>query len=92
MLRLSTHVSCGVVLLLLAQFLLPVWAAPSASAQSTGNWLVYHQITNLPEETGSLGYPKLSGDARLPSLARRPARAIPRPQTASSRSVPTAAA
>jgi hypothetical protein len=60
--RLSTHVPVGVVLLLVAQLLLPALTAPSVSAQSTGNWLVYHQITNLPAETGSLGYPVLSGD------------------------------
>jgi hypothetical protein len=70
--RLSTHVPVGVVLLLVAQLLLPALTAPSVSAQSTGNWLVYHQITNLPAETGSLGYPVLSGDGTTAVFSEAP--------------------
>lgn len=61
MLRRSTQIPVGVVLLLLAQLLLPSWSAAPVSAQSSRSWFVYHQITNLPEETGSVGYPVLSG-------------------------------
>jgi hypothetical protein len=69
---LSTHVPVGVVLLLVAQLLLPALSAPPASAQSAGSWFVYHQITNLPEETGSLGYPVLSGDGTAAVFTEAP--------------------
>ena len=72
MLRLSTHVSFGVVLLLLALLLAPALAPPSAAAQATGSWFVYHQITNLPAETGSLGYPVLSGDGTTAVFTEAP--------------------
>ncbi|HET9662467.1 MAG TPA: hypothetical protein VFP05_19220, partial [Thermomicrobiales bacterium] len=62
MLRRSTQIPVGVILLLLAQLVLPAMAVSPVSAQSSGSWFVYHQITNLPEETGTLGYPVLSGD------------------------------
>lgn len=72
MLRRSTQVSFGVVLLLLAQFLLPVSTAPPASAQSSGDLFVYHQITNLAEGTGSLGFPVLSGDGATAVFSEAP--------------------
>ncbi len=62
MFRLPFQVPVGVVFLLLAQLLLSASATSPVAAQSTGDLFVYHQITNLPEETGTLGYPVLSGD------------------------------
>jgi hypothetical protein len=52
--RLSPHVPVVVVLLLVVQLLLPALSAPPASAQSAGSWFVYHQITNLPVDIGTL--------------------------------------
>ncbi len=62
MLRLPIRVPAGVVLLLLAQLLLPAAAIQPAAAQAGGTLFVYHQISNFPEGTGSVGYPVLSGD------------------------------
>ena len=72
MLRLPIRIPVGVVLLLLVSLLTPALVPPSASAQSTGSWFVYHQITNLPEETGSLGYPVLSGDGTTAVFTEAP--------------------
>jgi len=47
-------------------------ASPSASAQSAGSWFVYHQITNLPEGSGSVGYPVLSGDGATAVFSQAP--------------------
>lgn len=62
MFRLPIFIPVGVALLLLAQLVLPISTTKPAAAQSSSSWFVYHQITNLPEETGSLAYPVLSGD------------------------------
>ncbi|TXG87681.1 MAG: hypothetical protein E6R14_00840 [Thermomicrobiales bacterium] len=70
--RHSTHVPVGVVLLLLVSLLALGSVSPSASAQATGNWFVYHQITNFPEGTGGLGYPVLSGDGTTAAYAVAP--------------------
>ena len=72
MLRLPIHVPVGVVILLFVSLLAPALAPSSASAQSTGSWFVYHQITNFPEETGSLGYPVLSGDGTTAVFTEAP--------------------
>ncbi len=77
MLRLPIRVPVGVVLLLLASLLAPAVAPPSVSAQPTGDWLVYHQITNLPEETGGLGFPVLSGDGTTAVFSEAPGTADP---------------
>jgi hypothetical protein len=72
MLRRSIQVSFGVVFLLLAQLLLPASAIPPASAQAVGDLYVYHQITSLPEGTGGLGYPVLSGDGLTAVFSEAP--------------------
>jgi hypothetical protein len=41
---------------------LPVVSVTPANAQTDGDVLAYHQLTELPEETGSVGYPVISGD------------------------------
>jgi hypothetical protein len=61
-----------VILLLLASLLAPAMWPSSATAQSTGTWFVYHQITNLPEGTGSLGYPVFSGDGTTAVFSEAP--------------------
>ena len=48
----------GVVIVLIAQLVLPATATQPAAAQSTGTLFVYHQITNL------------RGRDRLPRLSR----------------------
>lgn len=77
MLRRSTQIPVGVVLLLIAHLLLPVLATAPVSAQTTGDLYVYHQITNLPEETGTLGYPVLSGDGATAVFTEAPGTADP---------------
>jgi hypothetical protein len=71
-LRRSLSVSASVILLLLASLLAPAMWPSSATAQSTGTWFVYHQITNLPEGTGSLGYPVFSGDGTTAVFSEAP--------------------
>lgn len=72
MLRRSIRIPVGVVLLLLVQLALPALSAPPTLAQSAGSWFVYHQITNFPEETGTLGYPMLSGDGATAVFSEAP--------------------
>ena len=72
MLRRSTQVPVGVVLLLIAHVFLPAFTIAPVSAQAAGDLYVYHQITNLPEETGSLGFPVLSGDGSTAVFTQAP--------------------
>lgn len=72
MLRLLYQVPVGVVLLLLAQLVLPAVAIQPVAAQATGTLFVYHQITNFPEATGSVGYPVISGDGTTAVFTEAP--------------------
>jgi hypothetical protein len=72
MLRRSTQIPVGVILLLLMQLVVPALTGSPVSAQSSGSWFVYHQITNLPEATGGLGYPVLSGDGTTAVFSEAP--------------------
>jgi hypothetical protein len=70
--RLPIHVPIGVALVLLVQLLLPALSASPAAAQATGTLYVYHQITNFPEQTGSVGYPVLSADGATAAFTNAP--------------------
>jgi hypothetical protein len=72
MLRRSTLIPVGVVLLLIAHVFLPAFTIAPVSAQAAGDLYVYHQITNLPEETGSVGFPVLSGDGSTAVFTQAP--------------------
>lgn len=72
MLRRTLQIPVGIVLLLIAQFLVPSALVQPVSAQTGGDLFVYHQITNLPEETGTLGYPVLSGDGTTAVFTEAP--------------------
>jgi hypothetical protein len=72
MLRRSTQIPVGVVLLLIAHLLLPAFTAAPVSAEVAGDLYVYHQITDLPEETGSVGFPVLSGDGTTAVFTEAP--------------------
>jgi hypothetical protein len=43
-----------------------------ANAQTDGVVLAYHQLTELPEETGSVGFPIISADGRMAVFSDAP--------------------
>lgn len=77
MLRSFTRVPVVVLLLLLVLAFVPSPVLRSATAQPAANLYVYHQLTDLPEDTGSVGYPVLSADGSTAVFTNAPGTADP---------------
>jgi hypothetical protein len=57
---------------LLALLTFPVVSVSPANAQTDGVVLAYHQLTELPEEAGSVGFPIISADGRMAVFSDAP--------------------